>query len=158
MRDEPGRRSASIRGICSAGFVRSAGGAEQPHESLQVGGRHVAQLTAPAVDDVGGQRREKLRAGGGDRHPHDATVGREPLPPHQAPPLQPIDEPGDVRGARDEAGGQRQRGERLGRDVGEHTQGVVLLGRKTVPIENFLLDGLEAIERSPEVEVGLLFE
>ena len=158
MRGEPGCRAASVRAECGAGFVRGAGSAEQPHELLQVGGRHVAQLPAAAPADVGGQRRQKLRAGSGDRHPHDAAVGREPLSPHETPPLQPIDEPRDVGGPRDEAGGQRQRGERLGRGVGQHSQRVVLLGRQAVAIEDLFLHGLEAVERPPEVEIGLLLE
>ena len=84
------------------------------------------------------QRIEQNNPAGGDAHMNDAAIIGRPFAIDQIPLGQFIDEAGDIRGARYETGSQVKRGHLFGSGGAEKAQGVVLLGRKTMPVEQLI--------------------
>src|SRR5436305_185226 len=109
-----------------------------------------------ASTDLAVQLAEQGQPARGDADRDDAAVLRRTLTGDEPPPLQLVEQPGDVRGAGDEAAGQGERGERLGVPAAQQAQGVVLLRGEVVPPEQLVLEGPQPVVSPPEVQEGLL--
>jgi len=143
-------------GVAPLALVRGACRTEQVDEEAQVRGLHVTELAVTAGDDLVGQVVEERRAGPGDRDGDDAAVVGTAVAADQTASLEPVEEPGNVRGPRHQPAGEGERWQRVGGGVGENPQGVVLLGGEVVAIEDLLFESLEQVVGPPHVEVGLL--
>ena len=78
--------------------MRVPGGAEQIDERLHLSRSKVPQLLQVALAHRLFQLLQQRQTRVGDTHLHHSAIVGHPLPGDQAPLLQPIDQPGDVRG------------------------------------------------------------
>ena len=131
---------------------------EQSDKAFQTGRAEMAQLASATRLHCQLHFFQQRRSGRRDPHLDDAAVVGPSLAMDQPPPFEAIEQPGDVGGPRNQPGTDRERGERRRSRFVEQAQGVVLLGRQFNLGKDLLFNRFEAVERAPEIQVGLLLE
>ena len=137
-------------------FVRQAAGAQEIDERFELGGREVPKLNLMALADRFIQLLKQGEAGLGDADLHDAAIVGHSLAHHEPAFCQPIQEPSDIRGVRNQPRCQRESRQSRRMLGPEQPQGVILLGSQFVLREELVLKHPQAVVCPPEAEINLL--
>jgi hypothetical protein len=138
-------------------FVRPAGFFQQADKLRELFRGKVTELLVVAFADLVSQLIEQFRARCRDPDFDDAAILGPALPLDKLPLFEAVEQAGHVRRPRNEPRAKRERGNGAGLRSAQQAQGVVLLRREIVLLEQLLFERLEAVVGPPEVEVGFLF-
>lgn len=134
------------------------GGPQESNQLLDLCIGQVAQLPLMAVADGLAQLGQEGQSTGCDADLDNATILDGAVALDEAAILKLVEQARDVGGARDQPGGEVQRGDLAGMFAAEQPQGIVLLRSQAVLTEEFLFQHAKAIVGAPQAEEGLLLD
>lgn len=137
--------------------MRPACAAEQVGKCRKLVGLQVPELTPMAGSNLRVQLVEKRRASVGKDYMDRTAIVHRPLSLHQAAVVKPVQEPGYVRGARNQAAREIERGHRARAGRTKQAERVVLLCGEVVLSEQLVLQRPQPVIRTPQTEEELLF-
>lgn len=116
----------------------------------------MAELAGVAITEWAGDLIEQEQTGFGDRNQDGAPIMHLSHARYQFSLFDLIEHSRDVRGPRDKAIGEGERGQAIGVFGPQQAEDVILLGSEVELGEDLIFESAEAVVSAPEVQISLL--